>query len=103
MNLKKNRELSIKTLVQIRDDENQLPAVRVQAIQQMQKMIPEGDPQTEINFKILEGIRDNGKVNSAVRIQSIQTLEKIAESVGSKEDDKPTEADIMKKIRSGKK
>lgn len=94
---------NIKTLKSIRDDVGNLPAVRVQAIQTMQKLIGEDDAETQKNIKVLKEIRDDENVNNAVRIQTIQTMHKIFDSLGGESDDAPTEADIMAKIRKAKK
>lgn len=60
--------------------------------------------ETEMNIRSLIAIRDNVETQPAVRIQAIQTLQKIMTEMGSSaSDNRPTEADIMKKIRSSKK
>lgn len=62
------------------------------------------DKETETNIKALIQIRDNVETSPAVRIQAIQTMQKIIDALGANvADDRPTEADIMKKIRSAKK
>jgi len=104
MNTKNETKINIMTLVKIRDNVDNLPAVRVQAIQTMQKLIAEDDPETQKNMKVLKKIRDSEEVTDAVRIQTIQTMHKIFALVNGEEtDDAPTEADIMAKIRKAKK
>ena len=62
------------------------------------------DKETEMNIRSLIAIRDDVETQPAVRIQAIQTLQKIMTEIGvSTSDNRPTEADIMKKIRSSKK
>lgn len=62
------------------------------------------DKETETNIKALIKIRDDVETSPAVRIQAIQTMQKIIDALGANAaDDKPTEADIMKKIRGAKK
>lgn len=62
------------------------------------------DKETEMNIRSLIAIRDDVETQPAVRIQAIQTLQKIMAEMGSSaSDNRPTEADIMKKIRSSKK
>lgn len=104
MNTKNETKINIMTLVKIRDNVDNLPAVRVQAIQTMQKLISEDDPETQKNINVLKDIRDDVTVSDAVRIQTIQTMHKIFVLVeGEETDDRPTEADIMAKIRKAKK
>lgn len=60
--------------------------------------------ETEQNIKTLITIRDDPNTTSAVRIQAIQTMQKILDAVGaSNTDDRPTEEDILNKIRGAKK
>lgn len=63
------------------------------------------DSETKKNIQKLIEIRDDPETAPAVRIQAIQTMQKIMDTVGAIKADKaaPTEADIMKKIRSAKK
>ena len=104
MQSNKDTKKNIETLIDIRDNISNLPAVRVQAIQTMQKLISEDSPETNKNIEVLRSLRDDETVNNAVRIQTIQTMQKIIDLVsGEVKDDRPTEADIMAKIRSKKK
>lgn len=100
-----DKKKNIETLREIRDNTAEVPAVRVQAVQTMQKLIGDADEaETESNIQVLRTIRDDETVNNAVRIQTIQTLTKILEQVNGEADDgRPTEADIMNKIRGLKK
>lgn len=62
------------------------------------------DKETETNIKALIKIRDDVETSPAVRIQAIQTMQKIIDALGANSaDDRPSEADIMKKIRGAKK
>ena len=98
------REINIKMLAKIRDDKDNLPAVRLQAVQTMQKLIDKDDPQTKKNTDTLKKLRDSDETGDGVRIQVIQTLQKIIDLVeGEVVNDKPSADDIMKKIRGGKK
>ena len=100
----KDIKKNIDTLRSIRDDLGNVPAVRVQAIQTMQKLICEDEKETKKNINVLREIRDDVTVNNAVRIQTIQTMQKIFELTdGDDGDSRPTEVDIMKKIRGRKK
>lgn len=104
MKNEKDIKKNIATLRSIRDDLANVPAVRVQAIQTMQKLIGEDEKETKKNIDVLREIRDDATVNNAVRIQTIQTMQKIFEQIdGDDGDDRPTEADIMAKIRGAKK
>ena len=105
MKNEKDIKKNIATPKDIRDDLANVPAVRVQAVQTMQKLIGDTDPkETEKNIKVLRAIRDDESVNHAVRIQTIQTMHKIFEQIdGDGGDSGPTEADIMEKIRGRKK
>lgn len=60
--------------------------------------------ETEQNIKMLIKIRDDVETSPAVRIQAIQTMQKILDSIGAASaDDRPSEEDIMNKIRGTKK
>lgn len=62
------------------------------------------DDETKKNIQKLIEIRDDPNTVPAVRIQAIQTMQKIMDNIGAmKTENAPTEADIMKKIRSAKK
>jgi len=98
------REINIKMLAKIRDDKDNLPAVRLQAVQTMQKLIDKDDPQTKKNTDTLKKLRDSDETGDGVRIQVIQTLQKIIDLVeGEVVNDKPSAGDIMSKIRGTKK
>ena len=101
----KQRTINIERLKYIRDNDENLSAVRLQAVQTLQKLISEDDPLTEENIEVLIELRDSEKTGDGVRIQVIQTLQKIINLVeGDTTDaDKPTEADIMNMIRSATK
>ena len=59
--------------------------------------------QTEQNIKALIAIRDDLETSPAVRIQAMQTMQKIMDALGANNaDDKPTEEDILNKIRGAK-
>lgn len=91
-------------LAKIRDDKDNLPAVRLQAVQTMQKLIDKEDPQTKKNTDTLKKLRDSEETGDGVRIQVIQTLQKIIDLVeGEVTNDKPSADDILKKIRGTKK
>lgn len=65
----------------------------------MKKQIDE----TQKNLETLKEIRDDPMTSPAVRIQAIQTMQKILDGIGaSATDNRPTEEDIMKKIRGAK-
>jgi hypothetical protein len=62
------------------------------------------EKETEQNIKMLIKIRDDVETSPAVRIQAIQTMQKILDNVGAASaDDRPSEEDIMNKIRGTKK
>lgn len=104
MPISKEREINIKKLVQIRDSEGNLPAVRLQAVQTMQKMINQDDPQTKKNIATLKKLRDSDETGDGVRIQVIQTLQKIFDLVeGEVSPNQPTFESIFSEIRGKKK
>ena len=55
------------------------------------------------NIERLLKIRDGVDTPPAVQIQAIQGIQKILAECAPVQDDRPTEADIMKKIRGVKK
>ena len=57
----------------------------------------------EDNIKRLLKIRDDKETPPAVQIQAIQGIQRILAECAPVEDNRPTEADIMKKIRGAKK
>ena len=57
----------------------------------------------EENIQRLLKIRDGVDTTPAVQIQAIQGIQKILAECAPVEDNRPTEADIMKKIRGVKK
>ena len=57
----------------------------------------------EENIERLLKIRDGVDTPPAVQIQAIQGVQKILAECAPVQDDRPTEADIMKKIRGVKK
>ena len=57
----------------------------------------------EDNIERLLKIRDGVDTPPAVQIQAIQGIQKILAECAPVQDDRPTEADIMKKIRGAKK
>ena len=56
----------------------------------------------EENIQRLLKIRDGADTPPAVQIQAIQGIQKILAECAPVEDNRPTEADIMKKIRGAK-
>ena len=59
--------------------------------------------ETELNIKALIAIRDDLNTSPAVRIQAMQTMQKIMDALGATvEDDRPSENDILNKIRGAK-
>ena len=101
---KEERKINIEKLVSIRDGEENLPAVRLQAVQTMQKLISETNIQTLNNIETLKKLRDSDATGDGVRIQVIQTLQKILDLVdGEPDTGKPSAEDIMSKIRGAKK
>ena len=103
--IKEEQNINLRLLEDIRDDSMNLPAVRLQAIQTLQKLIEVDDPATEENIKTLKELRDSDQTGDGIKIQVIQTLQKIMKLVeGEPQDDTaPTEESIMAKIRGGKK
>ena len=57
----------------------------------------------EENIKRLIKIRDSSDTPPAVQIQAIQGIQRILAECAPVEDNRPTEADIMNKIRGAKK
>lgn len=103
--LLEEQEINLRLLEDIRDDSMNLSAVRLQAIQTLQKLIDVDDPATEENIKTLKELRDSDKTGDGVKIQVIQTLQKIMKLAEGEpvQDDVPTEDSIMNKIRGAKK
>ena len=103
--IKEDMTINLRLLEDIRDDSENLPAVRLQAIQTLQKLIDVDDPATEENIKTLKELRDSDKTGDGVKIQVIQTLQKFITLVEGdpKDNETPTEESIMAKIRGGKK
>lgn len=102
--MSKEREINIKALVKIRDGKDNLPAVRLQSIQTMQKLIDKDDPQTKKNITVLKKLRDSDETGDGVRIQVIQTLQKILDLVeGEVKPNQPTFESLFSEIRSKKK
>lgn len=100
----KERDINIKKLVQIRDSGDNLPAVRLQAIQAMQKLIDQNDPQTQKNIKVLKKLRDSDETGDGIKIQVIHTLQKILDLVeGEVNPNQPTFESIFSEIRGKKK
>lgn len=98
------RIININRLIGIRDDEKVSPAIRLQAIQTMQKLIDKDNPETTNNILILKKLRDSDETGNGVRIQVIQTLQKIINLVeGEYDPNKPSAQNILAKIRSAKK
>ena len=104
MSNKRERIINIDKLISIRDSDSNLPAVRLQAVQTLQKLITEDNIQTLNNIETLKSLRDSDDTSDGVRIQVIQTLQKIFDLVdGEAPSDIPTAEDIMAKIRGNKK
>ena len=103
--IKEEQSINLRLLEDIRDDSMNLPAVRLQAIQTLQKLIEVDDPATGENIKTLKELRDSDQTGDGIKIQVIQTLQKIMKLVEGepKDDTTPTEESIMAKIRGGKK
>ena len=103
--IKEDMTINLRLLEDIRDDSENLPAVRLQAIQTLQKLIDVDDPATEENIKTLKELRDSDKTGDGVKIQVIQTLQKLITLVEGepKDNETPTEESIMAKIRGEKK
>ena len=103
--LKEEIDINIRLLEEIRDDEDNLPAVRMQAIQTMMKSFDlDGDVMQDC-IETLKTLRDDEETGAAVKVQIINTLHKLLILVeGEPQDDTtPTEESIMAKIRGGKK
>lgn len=100
--IKKEKKRNIETLILIRDNPDTQAVVVVQAVRTMQKLLTENDPQTDKNLKALMDIRDNEAIKSSIRVMAMQTLNSMFDILGDTQDERPTESDIMKKIRSNK-
>lgn len=98
------REINIEKLAKIRDEEKNSSALRLQAVQTIQKLVSKEDPQTTNNIETLKILRDSDETGDGVRIQVIQTLQKIIDLVEGEYDPmKPTAEGIMASIRRAKK
>ena len=103
--LKEEIDINIRLLEEIRDDEDNLPAVRMQAIQTMMKSFELDEATMQDCIKTLKTLRDDEETGAAVKVQIINTLHKLLVIVEGepKNDDIPTEESIMAKIRGKKK
>lgn len=102
--VKNEKNKNIDVLIGIRDDAHTEPVVIVQAVRTMQKIIDKEHPETERNLQALIDIRDNETIKASIRVMAMQSLNSLFEIIDNDEkDDRPTEADIMAKIRSKKK
>lgn len=103
--LKEEIDINIHLLEEIRDDEANLPAVRMQAIQTMMKSFELDEGIVHDCIKTLKTLRDDDGTGAAVKVQIINTLHKLLVMVEGepKNDDTPTTESIMAQIRGNKK
>ena len=103
--LKEEIDINVRMLEEIRDDEENLPAVRMQAIQTMMKSFDLDEATMRDCIDTLKTLRDDEETGAAVKVQIINTLHKLLILVeGEPQDDTtPTEESIMAKIRGAKK
>lgn len=98
----KEKQKNIDTLIGIRDSKDTAPVVRIQAVRTMQKLIDEDHPEFKRNMNTLLEIRDDERVKASIRVMAMQSLNSMFDIAGdTADDDSPTEADIMAKIRKG--
>ena len=103
--LKEEIDINIHLLEEIRDDEENLPAVRMQAIQTMMKSFELDEGIMQDCIKTLKTLRDDEETGAAVKVQIINTLHKLLVMVEGepKDESKPTVDSIMQQIRGKKK
>ena len=103
--LKEEIDINIHLLEEIRDDEANLPAVRMQAIQTMMKSFELDEGTVHDCSETLKTLRDDDGTGAAVKVQIINTLHKLLVMVEGepKNDDTPTTESIMAQIRGNKK
>ena len=104
----KEKQENIKTCAKIRDNKTSKPIAVIQAVRAIQKLMPKDHPEENPEFKknliALKRIRKDDAIEDTIRVMAMNTINTMLDSVGDgSADDKPTEADIMKKIRSAKK
>lgn len=100
----KEKQKNIDTLIGIRDGKDTAPVVRIQAVRTMQKLIDENHPEFKRNMNTLLEIRDDERVKASIRVMAMQSLNSMFDiGKDAADDDQPTEADIMAKIRKGSK
>lgn len=102
--VKAEKSKNIDVLIGIRDDLYTEPVVVVQAVRTMQKIIDKEHPETEKNLKALMKIRDDENIKASIRVMAMQSLNTMFDILDDEvSDDRPTEEDIMNKIRGKKK
>lgn len=103
----KEKQKNISVCSAIRDNKDAKPIAVIQAVRAINKLLPKERPELNAQFnknlKALIAIRDNKDVEDTIKIMAMNTINTMLESAEPVSSDKPTEADIMKKIRGGKK
>lgn len=103
--LKEEIDINVRLLEEIRDDESNLPAVRMQAIQTIMKSFEPDEQTIRDSIETLKTLRDDDNTGDAVKVQIINTLHKLLVLIEGEpeKDNTPTEESIMAKIRGAKK
>jgi cell division protein ZapA (FtsZ GTPase activity inhibitor) len=103
----KEKENNIKACSVIRDNPSAKPVAVIQAVRAINKLLPRDNPEEHKafnkNLKALIAIRDNVAIEDTIRIMAMNTINTMLESASPVQDNRPTEADVMNKIRGVKK
>lgn len=99
----KEKDKNIKACAAIRDKVGAKPIAVIQAVRAINKLMPKENADTHPQFdkclKALIRIRDSKEIEDTIRIMAMNTINTMLESAGSNMVDRPTEEDIMNKIR----
>ena len=103
----KEKTKNIEVSARIRDGADSKPIAVIQAVRAINKLLPKGEPddsgEFDRNVTALVAIRDNEGIEDTLRIMAINTLNTMLDTGEGATDARPTESDIMAKIRGAKK
>ena len=103
----KEKTKNIEVSARIRDGADSKPIAVIQAVRAINKLLPKGEPddsgEFDRNVTALVAIRDNEGIEDTLRIMAIKTLNTMLDTGEGATDARPTESDIMAKIRGAKK
>lgn len=103
----KEKNKNIEVSARIRDGENSRPIAVIQAVRAINKLLPKGEPDSsgefDKNVTALVAIRDDEGIEDTLRIMAINTLNTMLDNGETATDNRPTETEIMARIRGAKK